>query len=120
MIQESRGEMAFEDWLELARNNPEAFEAQRRQAVEEAINRAPEHIQQRLRSLQWRIDRTRDLATTPMNSVMAISNMMWDNYRYLNGLLHQLANPGKTPPPRAGATILPFRREELVPDPASC
>ena len=112
--------MAFEDWLELAQNDPEAFEAQRRQAVEDAISRAPEQVQQRLRSLQWRIDRTRELAGSPMGSVMAISNMMWENYRYLNSLLHQLAQPGSAALPVHSATVLPFNREELLPGPANC
>ena len=120
MNEVSRGEMGFEDWLELARSNPEAFEARRKQAVEHAISQAPEDVQQRLRSLQWRIDRTREQARTPMSSVMAISNMMWDNYRYLNGFLHQLAQPSKPVQPTRNATVLPFRKLQSVPEPSGC
>ena len=115
----SRRKMGFEDWLELAKTNPEAFEAKRQEAVEAAISNAPANIQPRLRGLQWRVDRTRDLASSPVSSMMAISNMMWDNYHYLNGLLHHLAKPAETAKPVHTATVLPFRERELVSDPAN-
>jgi len=103
----------FDFWKQLAQDDPEAFEALRREKVEELIQRAPERQRRRLQGLQWQIDQTRRLAGSPMASCLAISNMMWESLHQLN--LHQRdllsATPGKilqTEEIPAEATVLAF------------
>jgi len=78
----------FDEWLELSKRDPESFETRRLQSIEELINSAPEERQQRLRCLQWKIDRVRDKMATPLAACVAISDMMWDSLDKLNQLYH--------------------------------
>lgn len=107
-------ELSFDDWHALAEHDPENFEATRRQCIDEFISRAPEAQQRRLRGLQWQIDQVRKLATNPMASCLAISNMMWDSLHRLNQHQQELLQvtperitPRQTPP-RAAAKVLAF------------
>lgn len=68
----------FEEWAELARTNPEAFEQQRRQQIESVISSVSSRQRNRLERLQWRIDMERHRATTPLSACMRISGMMMD------------------------------------------
>jgi hypothetical protein len=104
----------FDDWSELAARDPDAFERRRAAVLEEFIQQAPENRQQRLRRLQWRIDRTRELAPTPLAACVKISQMMWDSLLGDSGLLEaleQLQAPKRAPkqPPRSAA-VLDFKR----------
>jgi len=104
----------FETWVNLAKDDPERFEAQRVNTIEAIINSSPDDMQQHLRCLQWRIDRTRELKRTPMSACIAISEMMWDSFHKLNRSYLQLStsmNPEAKCDlaPVDTATILPFR-----------
>ncbi len=103
----------FDFWKQLAQDDPQAFEALRREKVEQLIARAPKAQRRRLRGLQWQIDQTRKLAGSPMASCLAISNMMWDSLQRLNLRQHELlsATPGKRRQPQdaaPAATVLSF------------
>ncbi|MEW5756719.1 MAG: DUF3135 domain-containing protein [Pseudomonadota bacterium] len=76
----------FDAWVELARNDPEAFEARRRNLLEEFISQAAPAQQRRLRCLQWRVDIERKRASNPMAACVRISQMMWDSFVGENGL----------------------------------
>jgi hypothetical protein len=99
----------FDYWLNLAQNDPERFESLRQEMLESHIRRASDTQQTRLRRLQWRIDRVREQAKSPMAACISISDMMWDTFNHLaNGYQHvellkrgQESKPGK-------ATVLPF------------
>lgn len=77
MEKNTKAEIDFDAWSEIARDNPETFEAMRLAAIEEVIESAPEGSRERLRRLQWRIDQERRLARTPMAACLRISRMMW-------------------------------------------
>lgn len=112
----------FDAWFQLAQQDPEAFERKRKHLVETTIENAPQDKQERLRCLQWRIDRVRDLSSTPMSACIKISRMMWDNVLGSNGLLENLQElsqqsknllEGKTTDlspskPHNAADVLPF------------
>lgn len=75
--------------IELATTDPEALERLRQQQIEELISKAPEHVQRRLRGLQFQIDCQRSLhSDSPMGSCMAITKMMMDSLQKLNETLH--------------------------------
>jgi hypothetical protein len=98
--------MDFEAWKQLAETDPDAFEAQRRACIEEAIARAPQPRQMQLRRLQWRVEQARRQAGTPLAACISLSNMMWSSVTGPEGLLDALRMV--PPAPRAGAKVLPF------------
>ena len=100
----------FEYWSELAKASPAAFEEERLAAIERLISNSHGQVQERLRCLQWRIDRTRERSRTPIGACVALSRMMWENYDTLNSLLQRLATPRNVNERPEGATILAFRR----------
>lgn len=103
----------FEEWAKLAKQDPDRFEAHRAQALNDAIDRVPEDRQLMLRRLQWKVDRVRELKSTPLAACIAITDMMWNTFNDLNrsyywlsehkkGFFHQqIASLPK-------ATIIPF------------
>ncbi|VAW82480.1 hypothetical protein MNBD_GAMMA14-874 [hydrothermal vent metagenome] len=94
----------FDDWAELAQSDPAAFEARREQAIEALIEHMPEHKQQRMRCLQWKIDQVRDRAGSPMAACIKLSEMMWDSLTGPGGLkeaLDRMSNEDATPLPNA-------------------
>ena len=104
----------FDEWMMLAKNDPEKFEEKRRKRIEAFFNNVPEDKVQRLRGLQWQIDQTRKLASTPMASCIAISNMMWDSVSRLQEHQYELVNLARGTTLRTGkkqpnsAKILPL------------
>jgi hypothetical protein len=105
----------FEHWSSLASHNPQEFERSREQIINELIAAAPADVQHRLRSLQWRIDRTRERSATPLGSCVAVSRMMWETYERLNQVLTQLTQPGPhanpVPPPAAKVLAFPVKTD---------
>lgn len=107
----STGSLDFDFWKQLAKDDPVAFEALRREKVEQLIAQAPETQRRRLLGLQWQIDQTRKLAAGPMASCLAISNMMWDSLHQLSLRQHELlsATPDTLRRPQGtAATVLAF------------
>ena len=104
----------FDDWANLARTDPQAFEARRKTLLDAAIDRAPAARQQRLRGLQWRVDQIRRTSSTPLGACMKISYLMWDTLLGPRGLVESLARLGELPGgpfalvPVDNAKILPF------------
>ncbi|MBI1195654.1 MAG: DUF3135 domain-containing protein [Gammaproteobacteria bacterium] len=80
----------FDAWMALAARDPEAFERQRREILDQAIADAPERLQKRLTGLQWRIDTERRLARNPLSSCIGIYEKMWSQVYDDGGLLDQL------------------------------
>lgn len=94
MNQEIDTAINFDQWAHLAVSDPAAFEIQRRQIMDAVISQAPVERQQRLRCLQWRIDRVRDLSQTPMAACLQLSRMMWDSVVGPGGLLDSFQELG--------------------------
>ena len=102
-------------------NDPEAFEAERKEIIASFLDTVPKENKRRLAGLQWQVDQVRNLAKTPMASCVAISNMMKDSLDKLSFYQQELIkvnplNPDYRPDslqesqsPRA-AKILPFVR----------
>ncbi len=105
----------FDSWALLAKEDPDAFEERRRELLEQVIAQAPEHLQARLRGLQWRIDMERRRYKHPLKSCIALHVMMWEAVYGKGGLLealHRLREPLQPELATEGYTarILPFRR----------
>lgn len=104
----------FDEWMNLAKTDPEAFDARRKQVIDDLIAHAPEHIRQRLKSFQWRIDMERARCENPMQACIKLSNMMWELVYGDRGFLwslQQFSDPNalKTTSVANSAQILPLR-----------
>lgn len=77
----------FDEWASLAANDPTAFETQRYRVIEAAIQQAPARNRQRLRCLQWKLDRIRTAAHTPMAACLRMNRMLWEAVTGDTGLL---------------------------------
>jgi len=105
------GPFNFDAWAELAKRDPAAFERQRDRYINAVIHRASNH--QRMRRLQFRIDRERIRSHTSLQACLRLSALMWDSYCDLVDAVIPLAGngiaPGSLSPPST-VKILPFRK----------
>lgn len=113
MTQHRSAEVTFDEWRDLARTDPEAFEARRRAAVAEAIALAPADRRQRLERLQWRIDRERERYRDPLAACARLSCMMWESVHGPGGLVEHIRHldarwSGRSTRDLPTARLLPF------------
>jgi hypothetical protein len=103
----------FDAWADLARKDPQAFEVKRKLLLERAIMKAAPERRQRLRCLQWKLDRIRDLASTPLSACLQINQLLWENICSDHGLLRSLERltdlGGTARVPRQRAKVLKFQ-----------
>jgi hypothetical protein len=100
----------FDQWADLAKTDPAAFETKRAEVIEDVIQRMPPHKQQHMRCLQWKIDQVRNQTSNPMAACIKLSELMWDSLVGPGGLRDALERIGKgdfQPPPKA--SVLEFR-----------
>lgn len=83
----------FDHWVDVAKQDPEKFEQMRASLINDLIEQSPEEFRQRLEGLQWQIDQIRNKSSNPMDSCLAISQKMWDNFYGEKGLLTALTDP---------------------------
>ncbi len=79
-----------EYWSRLWKQDPQAFETERRRLIESFIANAPEEKRQRLEGLQWRVELERKRAKSPYAAIVSLQRMMWDSVLGENGLLEAL------------------------------
>lgn len=100
----------FDDWAQLAKSDPVAFEAQRARVIEDLILSMPEHKRQRMRCLQWKVDQVRNQCKTPMAACIKLSEMMWDSLVGPGGLKDALDRlSAESPAPLPRARVVDFR-----------
>ncbi len=103
----------FDAWSALAADDPGRFEQRRSELIGEVIGLTAAERQQRLKCLQWRIDKIRQTSHTPLAACIKLSKMMHDSVLGKGGLQERLYQSlGRIPatPQIHNATILPFRR----------
>jgi len=106
-------ELNFETWMELWQDSPETFEYLRTKRINAYIESVPESYRERLRCLQWKIDKVRERAANPLAATIAISEMMWASFNSLGEKYRELATVlegGQPSRPSRSATVLPFNR----------
>ena len=111
-------EFDFDHWMKLAKDDPEAFEKQREAAIDGYISNVPGTVQRdRLQRLQWRVNKEREMAKSPMDAAIRIYDMMWESVGKNIDALQDLAdaltgNLADSVADRkvAEADILPFRK----------
>jgi hypothetical protein len=85
----------FEDWRRLHASDPGAFEQRRSAALESVISGAPEHLQKRLRGVQFRLDLERSRAGSDLAACLKAHTLMWDSLTRLREALEQLSVSAK-------------------------
>ncbi len=120
---------SFEEWFEematLARKDPDLFEEKRRQLIEQTIEGAAPENRLRLKQLQWRIDRERERAKTPLAAAIRLHDMLMEMVYGEGGFLEAVETlrdllkdiqQGKAPRPKPlkkggpQAKVIPFPR----------
>lgn len=96
---------SHKDLAQLARDDPQAFEALRAELIENTIRRAPERLQLRLRQLQFRIDGIRRLARTPLGALLKMQSLMWDSFLRMNDALQQFDALSRAAAPRHDRSV---------------
>ncbi len=79
----------FDEWHELAKTDPVAFDKKRKEIVESFIAKAPEARQEKLRRLQWRIDMEAQKKSS-QPSYVRIYDMMMDSVFGERGLVESM------------------------------
>ena len=109
----------FDEWSQLAKTDPAAFETRRLALIEAYLHRFPPLPQRRLRGVQFRIDMERRRARTPLAACLKLSAMMWESLLGQHGLKTALDTLLDYTSPRSAlarrqsacsARILPFRK----------
>lgn len=112
------GRFDFDYWRDLAKKDPEAFEAAREAKINQHIEAiSDDHTQDRLRRLQWRVEMERKRSKNSMDSAVRIYDMMWEsvgkNFDALQDLSNQLSPTDKRPMKKTSeAKILRFKQED--------
>ncbi len=115
-------EFNFDEWVRLAKENPEAYEDMREKMIRDVIDSTSPEIKRRMEGLQWKIDQIRSTSSNPMSSCLKISQMMWDNVLGEDGLvdhMRQLSDPNQTleiNKQKESATIISIRNDNLDPE----
>jgi hypothetical protein len=76
----------FDEWVKIARENPQEFERKRRELINNFIVSAPPEQQKKLRELQVIIDAERAMSGTPLEACQRISAMMMEEVEKEGGL----------------------------------
>jgi hypothetical protein len=112
MQQKPINKLDFEEAMELAKNDPDAFEQYRKDTIEAMITGATKQNQPYLRRLQWRIDQERSRASNPVAACVKIYEMMWESftgdYGFVDVICHGRLPPRNTGEQAATAKILSF------------
>lgn len=98
----------FDAWAKLFVEDPQAFEKQRSDAIEQLIRQAPAHKQHRLRCLQWKLDRIRATAPNPLAASVRMNQLLWESLAGPYGLIERLHDPHATRPAPAPDKVIPF------------
>ena len=80
----------FDTWMQLFKENPEAFEAKRQVEIDQFMSGLSEKSRERMGRLQWRIDKECERSSSPMESCLRVHNLMWNSVYGERGLLYAL------------------------------
>lgn len=80
----------FDHWLQMSRDDPHGFFADRARAIEEFLGTVPAERRDELRRFQGEIDALRASAGTPVNALSGLMGMLSDHTQAMHGYTRQL------------------------------
>lgn len=83
----------FDEWVELAKDDPATFEMRRTEWLAAVIQKAPEDNKTRLRGLQFQIDMIREKNKHPLGACMKLSSMMLESMYREAPLIAEILEP---------------------------
>ena len=107
----------FDQWWRLAQEDPEAFERQRREAVDALIAQATPASRAKLRGLQFRIDMERRRAGSALAGAQRMQQMLAEQLQQLSAAFERLVACGQqqsrpAPECKPVAPVLPMQRHQ--------
>lgn len=102
--------MNHDDLHKLYLTDPEEFDRQTRQMIDDYINSLPEERQQRARQHQWKIDQTLSHYKDPVARMNKMVEMLWSG---VDKFQKVLSNPKVVA--QKSATIKPFKDVDPTP-----
>jgi len=102
---------------QLARDDPQAYEALRRDVIERFIDSAPANMKARLRGIQFRVDYVRQLSRSELGATVRVYKLMWESFLSLNdgwqNLAHAKARHADTRESSSADAYVPARSAQL-------
>ncbi|MCL6415873.1 DUF3135 domain-containing protein [Aestuariirhabdus sp. Z084] len=95
---------SFDELHHLAEDDPERFEQLKSQLIQEFIQEAPQHLQPRLRGIQFQAEMQTRHSTNPVSRCITLSSMMFEA---LESLKQAISHPASGP--RQKAVIYPLQ-----------
>lgn len=80
----------FDEMVEMAKNDPEKLEAIKREMIEDIIESAPEHMRDRLRGIQTRMNLISQASSNPLDTTVKMYTEMMKSFNDLNDNLQIL------------------------------
>jgi hypothetical protein len=101
---------AFDELVDMARNNPQGLETLRRSLTDAVITAASnEATRRRLQGLQFLVDMERRRATTPLAATIRISEMMCRSLAELRrSMVESLHTESASQPAERPAAVIPL------------
>jgi len=101
------GGFDFDEWVGLAKEDPDAFEARRDELLREVIDQAPLHFRKKLHGLQFQVDMIRERSAHPMGACVRISRLMMDHL-YREEFGRQQGSAAAKPDSSGNSNLIPF------------
>lgn len=98
----------FDEWRQLADNNPKAFEIKRRVLIDRYLDRLPVERRNRMEKLQWRIDMEIRRSPNDLSALIRIYDMMMTSVLRQKQALTALLEGKKFEKMSADADIIPL------------
>ena len=77
----------FDEWADLAKSDPQAFEVKRKSLIDDVISQAPEEHRKRLQGIQWRLDAERKICKNDLVYLEKVYGQMIDSLFNLRNVL---------------------------------
>ncbi len=105
----------FNDWMELAQRDPEAFENRRKATIKDAIDRSKSD-RRLMEGLQFRLDMARRRSSNPMAACIRLHAMMMDYFHSelrpaLQGVDKKRIMPLAVNRYQGGGKVTPFQKK---------
>ncbi len=100
----------FDEWQQLARSNPAAFEIKRHEIIAQFFEQLSPEQKNRLEKLQWRIDMERKRCATPLSALFKIYDMMMASLHKQKAVLDSIFDEQPAP----GALSNPSRKNTVI------
>lgn len=107
MTSKSTADFDFDAWAALARSDPEEFERQRRQMVDNTCEKLGGLQRPVIAGICWRIEQERRRSTSPLQLCMKLSSLMWGRYTDLADALSE-SQTVMTEQEKSRLSIVPF------------